>query len=108
MGTEVRNRPCSPVSPFAANGVREAGPICPDLRIHDLRNGAAVMAAQSGGTLADLMQRLGHSTSRAAMRYQHAAQGRDADIAVALSRVAQGGHVPREEWAAPSAQIRTH
>ena len=67
---------------------RAAG--CPDLRIHDLRHGAAVMAAQSGATLAELMQRLGHSTSRAAMRYQHAAQGRDAEIAIALSRMAQG------------------
>ena len=61
----------------------------PDLRIHDLRHGAAVMAARSGATLAELMQRLGHSTSRAAMRYQHAAQGRDAEIAMALSRMAQ-------------------
>ena len=61
----------------------------PDLRIHDLRHGAAVMAAQSGATLAELMQRLGHSTSRAAMRYQHAALGRDAEIAVALSEMAR-------------------
>lgn len=65
----------------------------PDLRIHDLRHGAAVMAAQSGATLAELMQRLGHSTSRAAMRYQHAALGRDAEIAVALSEMARRAEV---------------
>jgi hypothetical protein len=69
----------------------------PDLRIHDLRHGAAVMAAQSGATLAELMQRLGHSTSRAAMRYQHAALGRDAEIAIALSEMARRSEVPRPE-----------
>ena len=46
------------------------------------------MAAQTGATLAELMARLGHSTSVAAMRYQHAAAGRDAEIAAALSRMA--------------------
>ncbi len=79
----------------------------PDLRIHDLRHGAAVMAARSGATLAELMQRLGHSTSRAAMRYQHAAQGRDAEIAVALSRMAMGSQPPRGGWPSPSEQVRT-
>jgi len=39
-------------------------------------------------TLAELMARLGHSTSVAALRYQHAAQGRDAAIADALSGLA--------------------
>jgi hypothetical protein len=32
-----------------------------------------VLAAQTGATLAELMGRLGHSTSNAALRYQHAA-----------------------------------
>lgn len=59
-----------------------------DLRFHDLRHTSAVMAAQTGATLAELMARLGHSTSVAAMRYQHAAAGRDAEIAAALSRMA--------------------
>ncbi|MCI1263173.1 MAG: tyrosine-type recombinase/integrase [Tetrasphaera jenkinsii] len=53
----------------------------PDLRVHDLRHTGAVMAAQSGATLAELMARIGHSTPQAALRYQHAAQGRDAVIA---------------------------
>lgn len=34
----------------------------PDLRVHDLRHTGAVMAAQTGATLAALMGRLGHST----------------------------------------------
>ena len=60
----------------------------PDLRFHDLRHSGAVLAAQSGATLAELMGRLGHSTPGAALRYQHTAAGRDRQIAEALSRLA--------------------
>jgi integrase len=60
----------------------------PDLRWHDLRHTGAVLAASTGATLAELMGRLGHSTPAAAMRYQHAAKGRDAQIAAALSALA--------------------
>lgn len=61
-----------------------------DLRWHDLRHTGAVLAAQTGATLAELMGRLGHSTPGAAMRYQHAAKNRDAEIAKALSAMAEG------------------
>lgn len=61
----------------------------PDLRWHDLRHTGAVLAAQTGATLAELMGRLGHSTPGAALRYQHAAKERDKEIAAALSRMAQ-------------------
>ena len=60
----------------------------PDLRWHDLRHSGAVLAAATGATLAELMARLGHSTPAAAMRYQHAAQGRDKQIAAMLSKLA--------------------
>lgn len=60
----------------------------PDLRFHDLRHTGAVLAAQSGATLADLMGRLGHSTSGAAMRYQHTAEARDLELARRLSALA--------------------
>jgi hypothetical protein len=36
------------------------------------------------------MARLGHSTPGAALRYQHAAAGRDAQIAAKLSELARG------------------
>ena len=65
----------------------------PDLRWHDLRHTGAVLAAQTGATLAELMGRLGHSTPQAALRYQHVAGGRDAEIAAALSRMAAKDHV---------------
>jgi len=64
----------------------------PDLTFHALRHTGAVLAAQSGATLADLMARLGHSTPNAAMRYQHAASDRDRAIADALSE--QVRHLP--------------
>lgn len=62
----------------------------PDLRFHDLRHTGAVLAAATGATLAELMGRLGHSTPGAALRYQHAAKGRDAEIAGLLSKLAAG------------------
>jgi integrase len=61
----------------------------PDLRWHDLRHTGAVLAAATGATLAELMGRLGHSTPAAALRYQHAAEGRDMQIAKALSAMVQ-------------------
>jgi len=70
------------------NAAREAAGR-PDLRWHDLRHTGATRAAQAGATTADLMARLGHSTIGAAMLYQHAAQDRDAQIAAAMSRMAQ-------------------
>jgi integrase len=60
----------------------------PDLRWHDLRHSGAVLAAATGASLAELMERLGHSTPTAAMRYQHAAKGRGREIAALLSKLA--------------------
>jgi integrase len=66
----------------------------PDLRFHDLRHTGATLAAATGATLAELMYRLGHSTSGAAMRYQHASLDRDAAISDALSEIRQAKVVP--------------
>ncbi|BCO56456.1 site-specific integrase [Mycobacterium intracellulare subsp. intracellulare] len=62
----------------------------PNLRVHDLRHVGAVLAAQSGATTAELMHRLGHTTPQMALRYQHVAEGRDAEIAERLSKLAKG------------------
>jgi integrase len=62
----------------------------PNLRVHDLRHVGAVLAAQSGATTAELMHRLGHTTPQMALRYQHVAEGRDAEIAERLSKLVQG------------------
>ncbi len=58
-----------------------------DVRFHDLRHTGATIAAQTGATLKELMKRIGHSTERAAMNYQHAAKGRDQEIATALDKL---------------------
>jgi integrase len=63
----------------------------PNLRWHDLRHFAVTTAAQTGATLAEIQGRLGHPTVQAAMRYQHASSGRDAEIADAISKVAMSG-----------------
>ena len=60
----------------------------PDLRFHDLRHTGLVLAAATGATLAELMARAGHSTVGAALKYQHAAQSRDREIAGLLSKLA--------------------
>ncbi|MCW2513580.1 MAG: site-specific integrase [Mycobacterium sp.] len=60
----------------------------PDMRVHDLRHVGATLAAQAGATTKELMSRLGHTTPGMAMRYQIAAQERDAKIAEAMSKLA--------------------
>ena len=62
----------------------------PDLRFHDLRHTGAVLAAQTGATLAELMNRLGHSTPGMAIRYQHVAEDRDTELARKMSELAGG------------------
>lgn len=72
----------------------------PNLRVHDLRHVGAVLAAQSGATTAELMHRLGHTTPEMALRYQHVAEGRDAEIAERLSKLAAKKIVTRRREAA--------
>jgi len=62
----------------------------PDLTAHALRHTGAVLAAQSGATLKELMARLGHTTPQMAMRYQHASDERDRELAKRLSEIAKG------------------
>lgn len=62
----------------------------PDLNFHALRHTGLTNAAVAGATLAELMALAGHSTSGAAMRYQHAAQDRMQDLARRMSELAGG------------------
>jgi integrase len=57
----------------------------PRLTIHGLRHTSATLAAQLGATLAELQARIGHSTPNMAMRYQHVAAERDAQLAARMS-----------------------
>jgi len=56
----------------------------PDLHFHDLRHTGLTFAAEAGATTAELMHRAGHSSSAAALRYQHATQDRDRVLAALL------------------------
>lgn len=59
-----------------------------ELHFHDLRHFGGVMAAVAGATTREVMDRLGHTTSSAAMRYQHVAAGRADTLASRLSALA--------------------
>jgi integrase len=61
-----------------------------DLPFHGLRHTGAVLYAQQGATLAELMDRLGHTTAAAAMRYQHAAEDRAHELARRLGEQMTG------------------
>lgn len=73
----------------------------PGAHLHDLRHASLKLAAPSGATLAEVMRRAGHSSSRTAMIYQHAAESRDAEVAARLGRLAVGTRVNRTgtQWA---------
>jgi integrase len=55
---------------------------------HDLRHTGATLAAATGATTRELMVRLGHASSDAALRYQHAMANRDEAIAHSWSELA--------------------
>jgi integrase len=48
---------------------------------HDLRHTANTLAASTGASTAELMHRMGHASSAAALRYQHATKDRDVEVA---------------------------
>ncbi len=60
------------------------------LHFHDLRHFAGTTAAQTGATTREIMARLGHSTARAALIYQHASAERDNAIAAGLDALIAG------------------
>ena len=67
----------------------------PNLHFHDLRHLGGTLAAATGASLKELMARLGHSSTRAALIYQHATRDRDQAIAQALGSLAREVRNPR-------------
>ena len=63
----------------------------PEFRFHDLRHTGNTLAAATGASTKELMARMGHASTQAALIYQHAGADREAAIAVALSRLAEAG-----------------
>ncbi len=56
----------------------------PGFHFHDLRHTGNNLAAGTGASLRDLMHRMGHQSTRAALIYQHISEQRDRDIAAGL------------------------
>jgi integrase len=71
-------------------------PLCGGLHFHDLRHVGGTLAATTGASLRELMARLGHSSTRAALIDQHATRDQDKAIALALGDlVARSGQCSR-------------
>lgn len=62
---------------------------CTSLHFHDLRHTGNTLAAATGASTKELMARIGHSSSRAALLYQHATRERDGAIAAGLDAIAR-------------------
>jgi integrase len=56
------------------------------VHFHDLRHTGNHLAAATGASTKELMARMGHSSVRAAMIYQHVTRERDREIARAISQ----------------------
>jgi len=59
------------------------------IHFHDLRHAGNHFAAGTGASLAELMGRMGHSTARAALIYQHRTTEHDRLLATAISATVQ-------------------
>ena len=90
----------------------EAAGLPDRFRFHDLGHTANTPAAATGASTKELMHRMGHASSPAAIRYQHATRERDVFIAGALdelveaargiSRDTRGMNGPEEVEESPS------
>jgi integrase len=78
-GAPLRRSNFRPIWNAACEQARVSG-----LHFHDLRHVGGTLAAATGASLKELMARLGHSSTRAAIIYQHATRDRDEAIAKAL------------------------
>ncbi|MEU9890916.1 tyrosine-type recombinase/integrase [Sphaerisporangium sp. NPDC051011] len=78
-----------------AKAITKAG--VPKIHIHDLRHTGNMLAATTGATLKELMARMGHSSTKAAMIYLHAVQERDRAIADAMGEIVREALKPKNE-----------
>ncbi|MCG5215530.1 site-specific integrase [Streptosporangium sp. KLBMP 9127] len=62
----------------------------PKIHFHDLRHTGNTLAANAGASIRELMDRMGHSSTRAAMIYQHGTDERQREVAEKLDGLARG------------------
>ncbi|WP_433417522.1 tyrosine-type recombinase/integrase [Microtetraspora malaysiensis] len=60
------------------------------IHFHDLRHTGNTLAANAGASIRELMDRMGHSSTRAAMIYQHGSHERQREVADRLDSLARG------------------
>jgi integrase len=80
-----------------AKSVKAAG-IVGEFHFHDLRHTGNTLASASGASTRELMHRMGHSSMRAALIYQHSTDERQREIADGMDRriAGQTGKKPRK------------
>ena len=66
---------------------RKKAKISDEVHFHDLRHTGNTLAANAGASTRELMTRMGHSSTRAALIYQHMTAGRDRVIADKLGQM---------------------
>ncbi len=76
----------------------------PDVRVHDLRHTGSTLAAQSGASLPELMNRLGHDSVSAAQGYLHATTDHGREVADALGEAIAAGEKSRAKAAKKAAK----
>jgi integrase len=59
------------------------------VHVHDLRHTGNTLTGEAGASLAELMNRMGHSSTRAARVYLHAREERDRQLATTLDKMAR-------------------
>jgi len=59
------------------------------LDVHDLRHTGNTLTAEAGASLAELMSRMGHSSTQAARVYLHARDERDQQLAAMFDKLAR-------------------
>jgi len=82
QGRSIRGGGYSQAIPKALAAIGRA-----DVRVHDLRHTGSTLAAQSGASLPELMNRMGHSTVDAANGYLHATTDHGREVADNLGDV---------------------
>lgn len=81
------------VKPWRA--AKAAAGVSDQVHLHDLRHTGNHFAASSGASTKELMARMGHSSMRAALIYQHATAKRDRAIADAMDRLHEESRAKR-------------
>ena len=70
----------------------------PGFHFHDLRHTGNQLAAMSGASTREPMRRMGHSSMRAALIYQHASDERDRAIADRMGQHVEGERPSEDQW----------